>query len=312
MLPIIRNGAGRLNYIINARLVYHFGKHMGTAMGCERLPRTFCDDEGQRVAYHRAGTGPAVLLLHGLGGTADFWQPLVTQLVDRYTVLCPDLLGFGASDKPDLVYTPARHAQAVEAVLRAAEIHQLHAVVGHSCGGVIALVLLARGAVVTASLVLAAVPYPAPRYPIRLELLKSPLDRLMLTWRPFAHLIHMTLSMLWPVIQHIRVPPYLCGAWAGYMEHTIPSYVSTAEACLFRANLDPLLPAVQTCPTLLLHGPDDRTVPLVHGQRLAAVLPESTFAQLADGHYAVLQDGLTPLVSWLAATEQTIRAELGN
>ena len=51
------------------------------------------------------------------------------------------------------------------------------------------------------------------------------------------------------------------------MEHTIPSYVGTAEECLFRADLDPLLPALQDCPTLLLYGEQDHTVPLIHGQR---------------------------------------------
>ncbi len=46
------------------------------------------------------GTGPVVLLLHGLGGTADFSQPIARALARTYTVICPDLLGFGFSDKP--------------------------------------------------------------------------------------------------------------------------------------------------------------------------------------------------------------------
>ena len=55
------------------------------------------------------------------------------------------------------------------------------------------------------------------------------------------------------------------GSLGGYMDHTIPSYVSTAEECLFRADIDPLLPNVCDCPTLLLYGHEDRTVPLMHG-----------------------------------------------
>jgi pimeloyl-ACP methyl ester carboxylesterase len=87
----------------------------------------------------------------------------------------------------------------------------------------------------------------------------------------------------------VVVPPQLRGAYAGYLEHTIQSYVSTAEECLFRANLDPMLPALQLYLALLLYGRHDWTVPFVHGQRLAAKLPQSVLAPLPDGHYAILQ-----------------------
>jgi pimeloyl-ACP methyl ester carboxylesterase len=94
---------------------------------------------------------------------------------------------------------------------------------------------------------------------------------------------------------------HLAGAWVGYMEHTIPSYVGTAEECLFRADLDTLLPALQNYPTLLLYGQQDRTVPLSHGQRLHAALPNSQLNLLADGHYAVLDEGRRSLINWIAA-----------
>jgi pimeloyl-ACP methyl ester carboxylesterase len=267
-----------------------------------RLPRQFCTFEGHRVAYVRRGSGPALLLLHGLGGTADFWQPLIAALARTYTVVCPDLLGFGFSDKPDLAYTPTEHAAAVAAVVRATGINLLHALVGHSCGGVVAMTLLASGAVQSNRLALAAAPYPSPRFPVRDELLRSPFDRQMLAWTPLAHAVHLTLSLLWPVLRCVRVPAYLEGAWAGYMDHIIPSYVRTAEACLFRADLDPLLPAISDYPALLLYGCGDCTVPLVHGDRLHAVLPRSQLTLLANGHYAVLQEEGAALNSWLTST----------
>ena len=45
-------------------------------MNDDRLPRQFCTFEGQRLAYVQLGAGSAVLLLHGLGGTADFGTQL--------------------------------------------------------------------------------------------------------------------------------------------------------------------------------------------------------------------------------------------
>jgi hypothetical protein len=63
----------------------------------------------------------------------------------------------------------------------------------------------------------------------------------MLAWPPLAHALHLTISLLWPVLWRI---PVLQGTWDGCMDHTIPSYVSTAEEGLFRANLDPVLPMI--------------------------------------------------------------------
>jgi pimeloyl-ACP methyl ester carboxylesterase len=135
---------------------------------------------------------------------------------------------------------------------------------------------------------------------VRRELLKSPLDRLMLAWTPLAHLVHLTFSVCWPLLRRLPVPDYLAGARIGYMEHTIPSYVGTAEECLFRADLDPLLPALQDCSTLLLYGQQDRTVPLSRGQRLHAALVNSRFLVFTDGHYAILDEGCALLVDWIA------------
>jgi pimeloyl-ACP methyl ester carboxylesterase len=271
-------------------------------MSSDRLPRQFCTFAGHRIAYVQLGAGPVVLLLHGLGGTADFWQPLIAALAPTHTVICPDLLGFGFSDKPAIAYTPARHAGAVASVLRASGAKSLLGIVGHSCGGVVAIALLADAQVRTERLALAATPYPSPQFPVRQELLRSPFDRLMLAWTPLAHALHLSIAMIWPIVRHIAVRPELRGAWAGYMDHTVGSYVSTAEECLFRADIDPFLPNVRDCPTLLLYGREDHTVPLMHGERLRAALPRSQLTLLSDGHYAVLQEGQAALISWLGYT----------
>jgi pimeloyl-ACP methyl ester carboxylesterase len=55
-------------------------------MSGDRLPRHFCTFAGQHIAYVQLGAGPAVLLLHGLGGTADFWQPLIAALAPTYII----------------------------------------------------------------------------------------------------------------------------------------------------------------------------------------------------------------------------------
>ncbi len=267
----------------------------------DRLPRTCAPFGAEQIAYATLGAGPAVLLLHGLGGSADFWRPLADDLASRYTLIIPDLLGFGFSAKPSEGYALHRHVAAVAAVLRHSGHARARAVVGHSCGGVVALGLLASGLLRAERLALAATPFPSPRFPLRDELLTHWYDRTMLTWRPAAQLIHHALMFAWPALQYLGVPPALRGAWAGYMDHTIPSYAGTANGCIFEANIDPLLPHLPRISTLLLYSQNDQTVPAIHGARLRGALPASQLEWLAGNHYAVLTDGHARLSAWLDA-----------
>ena len=55
---------------------------------------------GQRIVYRRAGTGPIVLLLHGIAGSSATWGPVMERLSASCTVVAPDFIGHGESDKP--------------------------------------------------------------------------------------------------------------------------------------------------------------------------------------------------------------------
>jgi len=54
---------------------------------------------GYRRAYVKAGHGPALLLIHGIGDSSDTWRPVVAGLAEHHTVIAPDLLGHGRSEK---------------------------------------------------------------------------------------------------------------------------------------------------------------------------------------------------------------------
>jgi len=92
---------------------------------------------------HDGGSGPAVLLLHGSGPgtTSAAWGPLIAALEPRHRVIAPDLLGFGESAAPPAGASPraAWTAQAAD-LLDALEITSC-AVVGNSAGGAIAFSL---------------------------------------------------------------------------------------------------------------------------------------------------------------------------
>ena len=59
---------------------------------------------GQRIHYVEAGSGPNVILLHGLGGDETNWAQTIPALAGRYHVVVPDQIGFGQSDKPLINY----------------------------------------------------------------------------------------------------------------------------------------------------------------------------------------------------------------
>jgi len=93
---------------------------------------------GHAVRFHRAGSGPLVLLLHGIASTADTWAPVAPALAERHAVLAPDLLGHGASAKPRGDYSLGAFASGVRDLV-AALGHDRATVVGHSLGGGIAM-----------------------------------------------------------------------------------------------------------------------------------------------------------------------------
>src|SRR3954468_24983503 len=93
---------------------------------------------GHRRAYVKAGTGPALLLLHGLGCDHTTWLPVIATLSRRYTVIAPDLLGHGLSAKPRADYSLGGDANGRRALLTVLGIDKL-TVVGHSFGGGVAM-----------------------------------------------------------------------------------------------------------------------------------------------------------------------------
>ncbi len=100
------------------------------------------------IACDRAGAGPKLLLVHGLGGERRVWEPLWPALTERFDVMTIDLPGFGASPAAGSGedVSPAGLARLIVPHLMAEEFTGAH-VVGNSLGGWVALELARLGAV---------------------------------------------------------------------------------------------------------------------------------------------------------------------
>ncbi len=98
---------------------------------------SFASVNGVRLHYEVSGSGPVIVLTHGLGGNLEFWQPTAEALEDSYTVLRWDVRGFGRSDRPGGPDDPKVWAADLDALLGQLDVPSA-VIVGISMGGVVA------------------------------------------------------------------------------------------------------------------------------------------------------------------------------
>jgi pimeloyl-ACP methyl ester carboxylesterase len=92
---------------------------------------------GQKIQYTDAGSGPVVVLLHGLGGNGTNWAFNAPMLAQRFRVIVPDQIGFGRSDKPLINYRIGTYVDFLDKFLAELKVERA-TLVGNSMGGWIA------------------------------------------------------------------------------------------------------------------------------------------------------------------------------
>jgi pimeloyl-ACP methyl ester carboxylesterase len=93
---------------------------------------------GHRVSYRAAGSGPLLVLIHGIAGSSATWEEVMPGLATCCTVLAPDLLGHGQSAKPRTDYSLGAYASAIRDLIGALG-YERGTLVGHSLGGGVAM-----------------------------------------------------------------------------------------------------------------------------------------------------------------------------
>ncbi len=117
----------------------------GTAPAPRRLPPEDFELKeivlhGHRVAYRSAGSGPAIVLVHGITSDSSTWEKAMPYLATRFTVIAPDLIGHGESAKPRGDYSLGAYASGVRDLMVTLG-HESATFVGHSLGGGIVMQL---------------------------------------------------------------------------------------------------------------------------------------------------------------------------
>jgi len=93
---------------------------------------------GHRFCYRRSGSGPLLVLLHGIAGSSATWDDVIPLLDERHDVIAPDLLGHGDSCKARGDYSLGAYANGIRDLFGALGCEH-GTIIGHSLGGGVAM-----------------------------------------------------------------------------------------------------------------------------------------------------------------------------
>jgi pimeloyl-ACP methyl ester carboxylesterase len=239
------------------------------------FPGRLIDTSAGRVFIHQDGSGPPLVLVHGMFVSHWYFRPVIAELRRHFRVTAIDLPGFGESDRPPLEryrYDAASAAALVDEIMEALDIPAA-TLVSHSMGGGVALALAAHHPARVTRLVLE----DAWVYPIEMPLLGRLALQPMLGSMLFKHLYSRR-----DLVRHFRGvfrdPALVTGELVDYYWERF-NRAGAREAGLaalraFASMLaDPVEPARVRVPTLIVWGEEDRLFPLAHGRRLAREIP---------------------------------------
>ena len=245
-----------------------------------RRPRAITKDEvvlnGRRLAYRTGGGGPLLVLIHGITSNSATWDLVLPRLARRYTVLAPDLLGHGRSDKLRGDYSVGAHANTIRDLLDALGYHS-GTFIGHSLGGGVALQLAYQYPERVDRLVLVAPGGFGREVTVLLRAASLPGSGPILalaTWRPIVDAGTVVARSLGRAGLHGTTDLEELGrAYTTLADrdarkaflHTLRSVVDHEGQ---RVSALDRVEAIERIPSLIVWGEHDRIVPVDHGQRI--------------------------------------------
>jgi pimeloyl-ACP methyl ester carboxylesterase len=238
------------------------------------------------LAHEKAGSGPPLLLLHGLGSCKEMWRPVLPMLARSHDVIAVDLPGFGESAHgPD---TMAGLTDAVAAFADELGLERPH-VAGNSMGGGVALALGAQGRVASACAV-SPVGFANDREAAYARAMLAMTRVLSVGVAPAAALIARSRALRTATMSHItarpwQLPPGEAALWIRACAEATAYWPLLRDATEF----DPQPPV---CPTTFAWGDRDRlTIFSRQAPRARRMLPQARHVTLHGcGHVPTWDD----------------------
>ncbi len=233
----------------------------------------YVDINGIRTRWRQAGSGPAVLVLHGWGARIEAVQPIISGLSPQLTVYAVDLPGFGETALPPAAWGVTDYADWTRALMDELGLAR-PSIVGHSNGGRVAIHLASHHPERVDKLILvdsAGIrPKRGMRYHRRVAMAKTAKHAARLLGAPGR-------ALQKRVLARTASSDY---ANAGPLR---PTFVK-----LVNEDLTPLLSQIRAS-TLLIWGDGDDATPLSDGQTMERMIPDAGLVVLAGaGHFSYL------------------------
>jgi pimeloyl-ACP methyl ester carboxylesterase len=276
---------------------------------------------GHRVAYRMAGSGPPIMLIHGITASSVVWETVGLRLARDHTVLAPDLLGHGHSAKPRGDYSMGAFASGIRDLALTLGLGPV-TVVGHSLGGGVAMQFsyqfpdrVERLALVSSgglgrrvSGLLRAATFPGSELVLPLLAGRHVLNAGRAVGRALAKA---RVPLGTDVIEMARGHASLGDPQSrAAFVHTLRASVDTGGQRV--QAVDRLYLAAEV-PVLIVWGARDRIIPVGHGRRAHELIPGSRFELFERaGHFPFLDEPerfTATLENWIATTEPSQRDE---
>ncbi len=243
-----------------------------------RTDGQFVTVAGLRIHYRAAGSGPPLILIHGIGASMFAWRDVFAEFAKDYTVYALDLKGHGLSDKPDHGdYSPFGMADLVAGFMDTLGIEAAR-VIGISMGGAIGIALAVRHPTRVRQLVaISPAGYPLDYHvmPLIARLAANPVGAavagLMLRQR---RSVEMYLRQCHYDPDRMCTPEMVDGYFLPLLTPGTGSVVALLARDFAQTSLAHRLKEV-AAPTLIIWGQHDAIIPMHWGSRFQRDIPNA-------------------------------------
>ena len=109
--------------------------YLVSVIDAKMMEEKFLQIDGNKIRYLESGNSKKTLVLvHGLGASAERWDRVIPLLAGDFRIVVPDLIGFGLSDKPQVDYTPTFFSEFLKKFFVSSDIRRPY-LIGSSLGG---------------------------------------------------------------------------------------------------------------------------------------------------------------------------------
>ena len=251
------------------------------------MEEKFLQVDGHKIRYLESGTSKNTLvLIHGLGASAERWINVIPTFANDFHVVVPDLIGFGSSDKPTADYTIDFFSDFLEKFLIASNVNH-PSIIGSSLGGQISaeyasshsndidkLVLVSPSGVMKQSTPALEAYVMAALYPNEISA-KNAFELMEGSGN------HVDEKVVTEFIERMKLP------------NAKLSFMSTILGLKNSMSITSKLRSISV-PTLLVWGSDDPVIPIIHADEFVSEIQNCIFSKMDGcGHTPYVQDPST-------------------